>query len=304
MSTHDSDLLKRIARFFDIDAVNELLPLSGGVANYNYLLQTAREEEYVIKILSNQKLESLENDRAIQQQLKQSGIPTIFYEKNMSGDYIYNDKNVVAVLSKRVAGVKYLPQHNNVDNVFCFSLGKILAQFHEIVTFIPYNNEGWLNPLTSSRYITSEKQPDFLAQSRELIESGKILYGQDLPAGIIHGDLHKNNVLVVSQENLEITAVFDFEVTEHNVLLCDIARTIIVCSAKDGNLLAPALVQSVIDGYQSIRELTQPEKDNLENALQYVAGATSFWLYEKGFADYAQKYVNRVINFDIGILNL
>ena len=48
-----------------------------------------------------------------------------------------------------------------------------------------------------------------------------------LPGGVIHGDFHENNVLVESEAIPRVIAVMDFEEAEENLLLVDVARTLL-----------------------------------------------------------------------------
>lgn len=99
---HNLELFQGIMDFFSFGKIKNFEQLSGGVANYNYLIILETSEEYVVKILGHQTLVTLQNDRAIQKQLKQADIPTISYLENSKCEYIYNRNKIVAVVSKKV----------------------------------------------------------------------------------------------------------------------------------------------------------------------------------------------------------
>ena len=59
------------------------------------------------------------------------------------------------------------------------------------------------------------------------------IYLEGLPQGFIHGDFHENNVLIESEQKPVITSVMDFEESQANLFIVDIARTILsVCRRK------------------------------------------------------------------------
>jgi homoserine kinase type II len=99
-----------------------------------------------------------------------------------------------------------------------------------------------------------------------------------LPKGIIHGDLFKDNALF---ENNQLSGIIDFYDACYDTYLYDIAITVNAwcidqsCTNKNGKLI-DSLVTAFLQGYQSIRILTDAEQEAWPIMLRIAA--TRFWL--------------------------
>lgn len=262
----------------------------GGLANQNILVKTIESKVYVVKILGLQKKELLENDLFIQQQLQQTGINTPIYLLDKNNDYLYEGQNIQAVVSNKINGIHSL----KLNFSFCFEIGKALAIFHKSIINLPIENIGWLNFKSAKESLLLKSDLDYILSAKKLINENTFIYNKNLPSGIVHGDLHEENVLIDSEENPIITCVMDFEESERNLLIVDLARTILsVCRDKNGTKLLNNKVNSVVDGYESIRTLANTEKELLINAIKYVIGVEVIWLHIHGFTKEAAEHIQR-----------
>jgi homoserine kinase type II len=86
---------------------------------------------------------------------------------------------------------------------------------------------------------------------------------EDVPSGLVHGDLFRDNVL---WHEGRIAALLDFESAHHGPFVYDLAVTILSWSyASD---LRSDLARAITDGYRSVRELAEREREALhEEAL-------------------------------------
>ena len=95
----------------------------------------------------------------------------------------------------------------------------------------------------------------------------------DLPVGVIHGDLFKDNVLFF---NDEVSGLLDFYSASAGVLLLDIAITVNDwCVNKEG-ILESKKTEALLSAYQKVRPMTQSELSYLPIMLR--AAALRFWL--------------------------
>ena len=97
-------------------------------------------------------------------------------------------------------------------------------------------------------------------------------------------------MLVDTKKNNSIVAIFDFEHSEENILILDLARAILSI-AENGQSLDKQMIQSTIDGYNSIRQLSSFEIKLLPNVIRYVAGTGGLWLIKHGEIKLAQNYL-------------
>jgi homoserine kinase type II len=98
-----------------------------------------------------------------------------------------------------------------------------------------------------------------------------------LPKGLIHGDLFWDNLLF--NEN-RVAAVLDFEEACRSFLVFDIGMTIVGCCSRNEQI-NQALAQSLINGYETQRKMTNEERQSLRAFTVYAATVTSFWRYRQ-----------------------
>lgn len=281
--------IPKILTFFGFGFASSVTLLTGGDANHNYLVTTQDGPQYVVKFPIEESRESLENDRAIEEQLVRAGIGSSIYCRAADGQFIY-DEGITAVISPKIEGM----HPETIDKQVSFAIGKVLADYHEAVTILPYPHNGWLNQQIVARPNTREEHP-FTQQARRFIEEGKIIFEQDLPRGIIHGDLHEGNLLVDPEDKTKITAIFDFEEAEKNLYIVDITRTMLaICTSHAGTSLDRNLMEAFQAGYSSVRPLESKEVEGLPIALKYAAGACILWYMNNGYETSAKNVISRV----------
>jgi thiamine kinase-like enzyme len=198
------------------------------------------------------------------------------YISNKDGLCMYKDNELVAVVYKKILGIT----PKTVNKTLAYEFGKCLAIFHKCVIKLPYNNRNALVDQVNSGIKTN-------------------LYAKNLPKGIIHGDLHLGNVMVESDKNLKITALLDFEEAHINLLIIDIAVTVMAtCSKNNGTRVDIDLIRNTISGYQSIRKLEKFEKQNFKEAVNYVALCWIEWFKNNDYVKYAKRHLKRLNNFN------
>ncbi len=89
---------------------------------------------------------------------------------------------------------------------------------------------------------------------------------RDLPTGMIHGDVFRDNVL---WEGEAPSAVLDFESAGVGAFAYDLAVVILAWTFTDR--FETALVRSVVEGYQSVRPLEASEAAALHDELRFGA---------------------------------
>jgi homoserine kinase type II len=89
----------------------------------------------------------------------------------------------------------------------------------------------------------------------------------DLPRGLIHGDLFRDNVLF--DESGEIVALLDFESAFEGAYVYDLAVCVLSWCFGDG--FEPALMAAVARGYEAVRPLGPAERVGLYGEMRFAA---------------------------------
>jgi Ser/Thr protein kinase RdoA (MazF antagonist) len=154
------DIVPDVLAFFELDPAQEVVLVGPGISNRNYLVSTARGD-YVVKVLRNQKPETIANDMAIQYQLHSAGIDAPCYRRNSAGDYLYCKDDQYAVISPRIKG---LPP-GCMSPALAFDITRHLALFHTHVQRLPFPNT-W--SLMDPAVVTVTSGPGARTSSAEL----------------------------------------------------------------------------------------------------------------------------------------
>ena len=97
--------------------------------------------------------------------------------------------------------------------------------------------------------------------------------GGHLPSGIIHADLFKDNVLLDGEN---VAGFIDFYYACNGNFMYDLAIAVNDWSRTSDNKLDANLCKAFIDGYESIRPLSDAEKEYFPVAQR--AGCVRFWV--------------------------
>lgn len=271
-------VLSEAATSFDIGAIKETSPATKGLGNGNHFV-TADKGEFVLRILKNQTLDGIKNEISIETQLATVGVITPKLLAGPESKFYAEIEGSYITCSKRIEGKH--PELATED--ISRKIGITLARFHAAVTQLPFAGNSWLIPEAANREISNLPQDALGSEIKAQAESSLGILGAYLPRGFIHGDLHFGNLLLTEEGEI---AIFDFEDAGENILILDIAMSAL--SLYDHNETADEeLLTSLIGGYESIRQLTPLEKQNIAKAIQYASSVAASWLYNQGYTRYA-----------------
>ena len=99
--------------------------------------------------------------------------------------------------------------------------------------------------------------------------------GQDLPRGIIHGDLFPDNVIGTKEK---VKSLLDFEEMCHDVLAFDLVMTFVGFGWENGQPVAERW-NSLLAGYQSVRKLNEAEINSLADLHRLATLSIAAWRY-------------------------
>lgn len=138
------DAIPEIMSYFGLETPIDIARTSYG-ANHNYAIRTTNGG-YFARFLIKQTSKDIENEVAVQNQLKATGITTPIYFKGRDGHHIFTKGDIKAVVSRKIVGV--IPEKTN--DKLAKDFGQKLAIFHQSVTELPHpNKKALMNPKTS-----------------------------------------------------------------------------------------------------------------------------------------------------------
>jgi homoserine kinase type II len=231
-------------------------PLAGGSVNSNFRLTTAGGRRLFARIYEEQGAEGARAELALVGELARAGVPTPAPLERRSGGALCEHGAKPVAVFPWVDGTMRCQAAVTAED--CRRLGRALATVHQApVERIP---EGRFGPAAlEARLDRIEREaPGELAAAagriRDRLGHYAALRDATLPAGLIHGDLFRDNVL---WQGSELVALIDFESASRGPYLYDL----LVCAQAwcFSDRFEPELVQALISGYHAVRSLSEPE---------------------------------------------
>ena len=242
-----------------------------GAGNTTYIVRT-KQDQYVLTIFEIDHFR-VANMGSLLCLLEKCGFPTTRVQKLMNGDVTTSFQGKPVLLKPYIAGQVI----ENLDGNMVSQVGMAMANLHEIPSpdYLPkqhpYGLETFRRIMRKGIDLEYEnwlaERYDFLVQT--------IPFG--LPRGMIHGDVFYDNVLFDGER---FKAIIDFEEVCLYYKVFDLGMGVLgLC--REGLRIELPKVQSLIKGYQQIRELEDKEKEVLQLFVEYAAIATSSWRFWK-----------------------
>jgi homoserine kinase type II len=242
-----------------------------GIENTNYFV-TTDQGEYVLTLFEQLGWDELPYFLDIMAFLAEHQVPSAHPIADRNGDYLRWLNQKPAALVERLNG-------SSVDQpttTQCAALGSALGRMHAMAHQFSGQRQNprnihWcqqsINQLSSQ--LSSEQQQ---LLSEELHFQSKT-DRENLPQGVIHADLFRDNALFVDEQ---LTGIIDFYYACNDALLYDLAVTLNDwCISPDGSV-DPVRYQSLLDHYQQQRPISGREKESWSAMLR--AAALRFWL--------------------------
>jgi len=263
-----SDVIKK-AGFNNLITIQKL---DGGWANSNYLLILEDQTKLVLKIWNEQSLDEVDYLVNITSYLFKSGIPTPNPIKFDNGEFIVMKDGLPWTILPFVDG-NWLG--NDYESLF--SLGVIQAKMHLVKP--PENLKSDFSmgvKLFEKLFIIADAKNDWNDFLIELKSSKSLLLNlEELPRGIIHGDLFPDNVIGYNNRAISI---LDFEEVCNDILAFDLVMTFVGFGWENGEPIGERW-NAILDGYQSIRTLSEEEISALPDLHKLATLSIAAWRY-------------------------
>ncbi|HKI75452.1 MAG TPA: homoserine kinase [Pseudomonadales bacterium] len=278
-TTFSDAALERYLMMFDMGELEKYEPIEGGIENSNYYVTLQGDSdsdsgarEFVLTITEGMGFDDVPFFNELFRQLDSTGLPVPVPERTLDGmaSTIFCGKP--AWLFPRLPGIH--PTEPTPEQ--CETIGAALARLHEGAASARYSRHNSYDAAWAKS--TLEAIGSALStQDHAMLQSILAEYAQfadaDLPRGIIHGDLFRDNTLFDAGR---LTGIIDFYHACDDFLVQDVAITVNDwCTNPDGSI-DDVRCAAMIDGYESVRALTEAEVSALPAFRR--AGAMRFVL--------------------------
>ncbi len=245
--------------------------ISAGIENTNYFVTTSKSE-FVLTIFEQLEWEELPYFLEIMAFLAEHEVPSAHPIADRRGDYLRRVKGKPAALVQRLRGCGI----DHPDEAHCAEIGAALGRMHAMA----HNFDGfrknprgiaWCRESVGrlSEKLSQEEQ-QFLEEELRFQSGSR---REELPQGVIHADLFRDNALFV---DTHLSGVIDFYYACNDALLYDIAVTINDWCTEANGAIDPQRYQTLLDHYQQQRPVTDREREAWPAMLR--AAALRFWL--------------------------
>jgi homoserine kinase type II len=267
------DEARELGREFGVDVVR-VEPLQAGSVNSNYRITDGAGARYFARVYEEQGHPGAEAELRLLGQLSRAGIPTTPPLAH-GGGLVASFREKPFAMYPWVAG-EILCQAR-VGEPHCERVGAALARLHSASSRVDGLGEGRFRVEDIALRLDriERESPEHASAASEIrrkLEHYSKKRNPDLPKGVIHGDLFRDNVL---WQGGEIAALIDFESASHGPFAFDVAVTVSAWCYGSG--FSPALVRALLRGYVGVRPLGAEEREGLvvEGALACLRFATT-----------------------------
>ena len=267
----DRDELSEFLANYRVGGLQSYAGIPSGIENTNYYV-TTDQGEYVLTIFEQLKAAEIPFFLDLTAYLAEHDIPCAHPIADKTGKYLGALKRKPTALAQRLRGKSL----EKPEAAHCLAVGEALARLNHVGQKFPQarvNPRGplwWKQTAQSLDGRLSQEDTDIL---KDELRFQSLYRFSDLPRGIVHADLFRDNVLF---EDGTLFGLIDFYYACTDVLLFDVAVTINDwCGTGDG-ALNESLARPLLTAYHKIRVMTTGERDAWPVMLR--AASLRFWL--------------------------
>jgi len=269
-SVRPDELVEFLARY-EQGALVSYQGIKEGIENTNYFV-TTEQGEYVLTVFEKHGPDELPYFLDLMAHLAERGVPCPHPIPGRDGAYLQQINDMPAALVQRLRGRS--PEQPSIEQ--CRAVGAALGHMHlagkDFGEHRP-NDRGPRWWRETSEVVLPLLGEEDAALLREEIRFQGLYRFADLPRGVIHGDLFRDNVMF---EDDELTGIIDFYYACDDVWLYDLAITVNDWCSRDDSSLDTERLGAVLSAYHEQRPLKAIERGAWPVMLR--AAALRFWL--------------------------
>ena len=261
-TTLEHQEVRQFLEQYNINNFKDYKGITEGVENTNYLIKTS-EQDYILTIYEKR---VDENDLPffikLLSYLSENKFPCPKPIANKNNEKINRIKNKNAALVTFLNG----QSKNKITSEECFEIGKITAQLHEITKKFDINRknnlsiENWESIFEKTIKQKIDLDESIIKKTKNYLNFLKDKWPKNLPQGIIHADLFPDNIFFT---NNKVSGIIDFYFACNDFFAYEIAICINSLCFDNNSTFNMTKAKNLIDGYTSIRTLSEDEKKYL-----------------------------------------
>ncbi len=260
--------IKNFVNSYDIGSLEEFNGIIEGIENTNYKI-ICSGTSYILTIFEKRVNEKdLPFFVDLKLYLSNNNFKCPNPIKNKHGKFINSLKNKKAIIISFIEGEKIdLPNENE-----CKEVGKIVGDLHNLTNNFKEKRENslgieeWKKLFKKCENTNEEKFNEIILNLKKEINFLEKKWPENLPSGVIHADLFKDNVFFKEEK---ITGIIDFYFSCYHYFLYDIS--IIIndwCFEKNGTVFKYKFFNALVQGYNAKRKLVPEEISSLNILLR------------------------------------
>jgi len=274
-----------ITRFLAHYALGELQafePISAGIENTNYFVTTAHGR-WVLTVFERLGFAQLPFYLELMRHLAQRGLPVPAPQENNAGSLLSEVQGKPAAIVTRMPG-RWVAEPSIAH---CATIGALLANMHLAALDYPkfqpnLRGIGWWKS-TLPRLDGHIPDELFAMLAEEVVQQDSFFRSpgfEALPAGPVHADLFRDNVLwedAGTADSPRVGGVIDFYFAGCTLWLYDLAVTVNDwCVDVDSGVFDAPRVKALLNAYHGVRPLLENEHAAWPTVLR--AAALRFWI--------------------------
>ena len=270
-TTIEHDELEDFLAHYPAGKLKQFEGISAGIENTNYFVDTDKDR-FVLTIFEALNKDELPYFLDLMAHLAEHQVPSAHPQADNQQHYLRELKGKPAALVKRLTGKSV--EHPSASH--CAALGKALGHLHLVGQDFSHNRANERGPHWWHQ--TAEAVMHHLNNEDQQLLNNELHFQKqhahdDLPRGVIHADLFRDNALF---DGDQLTGIIDFYYACNDVLLYDVAVTANDWCSHDDGSLDQARLDALLNAYQNERPLTAQEQQAWPVMLR--AAALRFWL--------------------------
>lgn len=267
---------QELTEFLSHYAVGELLNYQGiaaGVENSNFFVTTT-SGTYVLTLFEQHAPAELVYFLQVMQHMAKAQLPIAAPIRDTTGQLLRICNTKPAALITCLVGETLDQQQPST--LQCAAMGSILAQIHLVGQSFPLKrppDRGHEWRLQTAKRLLPLAEPSDLALLTRTLRNQHTLNFKNLPTGLIHADLFRDNTLFL---NAQLSGVLDWYYACDDCWLYDLAIVVNDWCCFENGALDTERLTACLHAYHQLRPLTQPEAMQWPSMLE--AAALRFWL--------------------------
>lgn len=263
----------QLDQFFSAYTLGEVVGFEGitdGIDNTNYFVTTT-QGGFVLTVFESLTVDELPHFLKLLSHLGKNSVPCPRPQNDRQGKPLNRLNGKPAAVFERLSGVSI----TTPSVLHCQEIGLQLASLHRCSQdyIFPVKNA---NALGWCKTVSNKIGVHLSVADRELIDDELVFQAKNttvnLPRGVIHADLFRDNVLFVDDR---LSGLLDFYCACTDSLLLDVAITANDWCCDNGTVNHQKFT-ALLTAYESLRALEPPEKQHWPILLR--AAALRFWL--------------------------